>query len=26
MPQTTLFGFSLKDPNTNIETKCSSYW
>ncbi|KAJ5295545.1 hypothetical protein PENANT_c001G10124 [Penicillium antarcticum] len=26
MPTTTIFGFSLKDPNTNIETKCSSYW
>lgn len=26
MPQTTLFGFSLKDPNTNTETECSSYW
>jgi hypothetical protein len=25
-PQTTLFGFSLKDPNTNAETKCTSYW
>jgi hypothetical protein len=26
LPQTALFGFKVKDPNTNIETTCSSYW
>ncbi|CAG8429825.1 unnamed protein product [Penicillium salamii] len=26
MPTTTLFSFSLKDPNTNTSTTCSGYW
>lgn len=25
-PTTTLFSFSLKDPNANVDTKCSGYW
>ncbi|KAJ5347985.1 hypothetical protein MYU51_007933 [Penicillium brevicompactum] len=25
-PTTTLFSFSLKDPNSNTETTCSGYW
>lgn len=26
MPITTLFSFSLKDPNTDTNTTCSGYW
>lgn len=26
MPTTTLFSFSLKDPNSNTDTTCSGYW
>lgn len=26
MPTTTLFSLALKDPNANVETKCSGYW
>ena len=25
-PQTCFLSFALKDPNTNIDTKCSAYW
>ncbi|CAI7644149.1 unnamed protein product [Penicillium viridicatum] len=26
LPTTSLLSFSLKDPNTNTDTKCSAYW